>query len=61
MSRGLGDVYKRQEEEYRQLQQNGAGKDWIFPIYMTPNTQVLDTIVLRAKDRANAISGGNEF
>ncbi|WP_443725576.1 phage tail protein, partial [Ruminococcus callidus] len=52
---------KTAEEEYRQLQQNGAGKDWIFPIYMTPNTQALDTIVLRAKDRANAISGGNEF
>lgn len=52
---------KTAEEEYRQLQQNGAGKDWIFPIYMAPNTHVLDTIVLSAKDRANAISGGTEF
>ena len=49
------------QDQAQAVQQNGAGKDWIFPIYMTPNTQALDTLVLRAKDRANAISGGNEF
>lgn len=42
-------------------QQAQTGGDWIFPIYMAPNTHVLDTIVLSAKDRANAISGGTEF
>ena len=42
-------------------QQAQAGGDWVFPIYMAPNTHVLDTIVLSAKDRANAISGGTEF
>jgi phage-related minor tail protein len=42
-------------------QQAQAGGDWVFPIYMAPNTHVLDTIVLSAKDRANAISGGMEF
>ncbi len=52
---------QRSQDQAQAAQQNGAGKDWIFPIYMTPNTQALDTIVLRAKDRANAISGGNEF
>lgn len=38
-----------------------SGGNWTFPIYLTPNTQVLDTIVITAKDRANAVSGGNEF
>lgn len=42
-------------------QQAQTGGDWVFPIYMAPNTHVLDTIVLSAKDRANAISGGTEF
>ena len=42
-------------------QQTQNGGDWVFPIYMAPNTHVLDTIVLSAKDRANAISGGTEF
>ena len=42
-------------------QQAQTGGDWVFPIYMAPNTHVLDTIVLSAKDRANAISGGMEF
>lgn len=42
-------------------QQTQTGGDWVFPIYMAPNTHVLDTIVLSAKDRANAISGGTEF
>lgn len=42
-------------------QQTHTGGDWVFPIYMAPNTHVLDTIVLSAKDRANAISGGTEF
>ena len=42
-------------------QQVQTGGDWVFPIYMAPNTHVLDTIVLSAKDRANAISGGMEF
>lgn len=42
-------------------QQVQTGGDWVFPIYMAPNTHVLDTIVLSAKDRANAISGGTEF
>lgn len=42
-------------------QQAQSGGDWVFPIYMAPNTHVLDTIVLSAKDRANAISGGTEF
>lgn len=42
-------------------QQAQTGGDWVFPIYMAPNTHVLDTIVLSAKDRANAIRGGTEF
>ena len=37
------------------------GGNWILPVYLTPNTQVLDTIVISAKDRANAVRGGTEF
>lgn len=42
-------------------ERTGNGGNWTFPIYLTPNTQVLDTIVITAKDRANAVSGGTEF
>lgn len=47
-------------DDYRQ-KPSGNNSNWTFPIYLTPNTQVLDTIVITAKDRANAVSGGTEF
>lgn len=50
--------------EWTQMQENPsaqAGGDWVFPIYLAPNTHVWDTVVVSAKDRANAISGGTEF
>ena len=50
--------------EWTQMQENPsaqAGGDWVFPIFLAPNTHVWDTVVVSAKDRANAISGGTEF
>lgn len=35
--------------------------NWVFPVYLSPNTQVLDTIIISAKDRANAVSGGMTY
>lgn len=57
-------VQQSRAAEQTQMQENPsaqAGGDWVFPIYLAPNTHVWDTVVLSAKDRANAISGGTEF
>ena len=57
-------VQQSRAAEWTQMQENPsaqAGGDWVFPIYLAPNTHVWDTVVVSAKDRANAISGGTEF
>lgn len=57
-------VQQSRAAEQTQMQENPsaqAGGDWVFPIYLAPNTHVWDTVVVSAKDRANAISGGTEF
>lgn len=38
-----------------------AAGNWVFPVYLSPNTHVLDTIIISAKDRANAVSGGMTY
>ena len=57
-------VQQSRAAEQTQMQENPSaqsGGDWVFPIYLAPNTHVWDTVVVSAKDRANAISGGTEF
>ena len=57
-------VQQSRAAERTQMQENPSGQaggDWVFPIYLAPNTHVWDTVVVSAKDRANAISGGTEF
>lgn len=39
----------------------GWGGDIVIPVSMFPNSAAFDTVVLSAKDRLNAVSGGRDF
>lgn len=49
------------QEPAQQSKITAGGGNWTFPVYLSPNQQVLDTIIISAKDRANAVSGGEEY
>lgn len=62
-------VYKSVNNDKKQMEQNAISTqqapsnngDIVIPVSLFPNSQIFDTIVISAADRANAMSGGRSI